>query len=587
MLRSPSPHNLLLFCCWLGIALSSAHGGQPVGFGKTGVDLNRTANSEFLAVDYVAAHSPAAQAGIKMGDLVTAINGVTTRGVSRHEGLKSLDGDIGAEIKLTIRRTGPVDQQLIIVRQSFIDVYSQAATEGDIFAQYNLGVYYYDAGNDLPKAAEWFRKAGDAGYLPAQTRLAYMYQLGQGVAKDPAAAAGWLSKAAAQGDAWAEENLAEQYFWGEGVQQNDRTAFAWYYSAAQQDDPAAARHLGFLYREGRGVARNYQESFAWYQRSAQLNNPYGEWGLGYMYSKGLGVDKAPAKALWWYRTAQAGLPNNEVLKEDVASAAFSAFLKSPEVISFDPALLPPGYVRRAWIIFGVLATIYIAGSVFLFLFTLRTSNVPPRLPVAVGWVLFNPLSQTTGLLGIMLFAKLFTAPLYFLMVCFFTSLPVIASSLGANRNMIWKSPGVSWKKLLLLLVLAYSACFAVSHCYHLLYALAFHKPVGPQPTVFLIAKSKHASALLTYAVVAVVAPLAEEITFRGYLFDSLRKRVSGTVAVLITACLFAGMHLQWKHFVTLFGMGAALGLLKLKTNSVRAPMLLHMINNAIATALIG
>jgi hypothetical protein len=81
-----------------------------------------------------------------------------------------------------------------------------------------------------------------------------------------------------------------------------------------------------------------------------------------------------------------------------------------------------------------------------------------------------------------------------------------------------------------------------------------------------------------------LAPAAEEIMFRGYLFDSLRRRYSGKIVVFITAFVFALMHFQWLHFIPIFGAGLALGWVKLKTDSLRLPVLLHAINNGLVLA---
>jgi TPR repeat protein len=53
-----------------------------------------------------------------------------------------------------------------------------------------------------------YRKAADQDYVPAQNRLASMYEGGKGVAKDPAQAVAWYCKAAhadsgaARGSLW-------------------------------------------------------------------------------------------------------------------------------------------------------------------------------------------------------------------------------------------------------------------------------------------------------------------------------------------------------------------------------------------------
>lgn len=64
---------------------------------------------------------------------------------------------------------------------------TKAANQGDVMAQYNLGVMYGGKGvkEEPAKAAQWMRKAAEQGHKYALSGLAFMYQEGNGVAKDP------------------------------------------------------------------------------------------------------------------------------------------------------------------------------------------------------------------------------------------------------------------------------------------------------------------------------------------------------------------------------------------------------------------
>lgn len=60
----------------------------------------------------------------------------------------------------------------------------QAAEEGDVQAEYELGEFYYDsqqAPRDLPQALNWFEKASLQGHALAQHRLGSMFFRGEGV----------------------------------------------------------------------------------------------------------------------------------------------------------------------------------------------------------------------------------------------------------------------------------------------------------------------------------------------------------------------------------------------------------------------
>ena len=320
---------VLLFWLWIGAvtAFADSSGLQP-NEGYIGCSLGRTAGSDFLTAEYVAAGSPAYVSGIKQGDIITSINGVSTKGMTVEEAGESIKGVVGGAIRFGVHRAGLTDEEIPVVRQSLLDTYSSAAKGGDPRAEFYLG-YFYELGpiptRRLSEAAEWYRKAAGQGYAHAQGELAYMLRVGYGIPQDKVTAAGWYLKAARQGDVVAERELAYCYLKGEGIAQSDRDAFAWFYSAAKLDDPIAEENLALLYGAGRGVKRDDQSAFDWHYRSAQLNDSYGAWGVAYMYRWGLGVGENPTEALKWYEKAQVGLPQNEKLKSEIASV--KAFLE--------------------------------------------------------------------------------------------------------------------------------------------------------------------------------------------------------------------------------------------------------------------
>lgn len=96
--------------------------------------------------------------------------------------------------------------------------------------------------------------------------------------------------------------------------------------------------------------------------------------------------------------------------------------------------------------------------------------------------------------------------------------------------------------------------------------------------------------LLVYLTLAVLAPVAEELLFRGYLFGKLRAYLSTTATIAVTAVVFSALHLglgqleklQWNVAIITLLLGVVLGVLRAKTNSVWAGIVLHMIQNTVA-----
>ncbi|MDZ4375583.1 MAG: hypothetical protein U1C74_29740, partial [Phenylobacterium sp.] len=86
-----------------------------------------------------------------------------------------------------------------------------AADAGDAKAMHNLGVYLFrgeGGAQDLPGAAQWFRKAAAAGVVESQYNLGLLYQSGSGVTQDESQARYWFRLAAARGDGEARRALA-------------------------------------------------------------------------------------------------------------------------------------------------------------------------------------------------------------------------------------------------------------------------------------------------------------------------------------------------------------------------------------------
>lgn len=85
------------------------------------------------------------------------------------------------------------------------------------------------------------------------------------------------------------------------------------------------------------------------------------------------------------------------------------------------------------------------------------------------------------------------------------------------------------------------------------------------------------------AVAAVLAPVCEEIAFRGYFQSALRLRLGDAAALAVGAALFAAMHLNPVSLPGLLLLGALFGWLALRTGSVWPGVAAHFANNAVAS----
>ena len=87
-------------------------------------------------------------------------------------------------------------------------------------------------------------------------------------------------------------------------------------------------------------------------------------------------------------------------------------------------------------------------------------------------------------------------------------------------------------------------------------------------------------ALLVWA--AVLAPVVEELYFRGRLLDALETRIGRGWATAISSLAFGAIHGIPAYLPAFFIFGVALTALRRRTGGLTAPILAHLINNAFA-----
>jgi uncharacterized protein len=103
--------------------------------------------------------------------------------------------------------------------------------------------------------------------------------------------------------------------------------------------------------------------------------------------------------------------------------------------------------------------------------------------------------------------------------------------------------------------------------------------------------AKGASALpLMWLLIVVFAPIVEEIVFRGFLFRGWAAswlRVPGTV--VLTSLIFGALHFQYSiaGVVYCILLGFLFAWLRLRSGTIVAPILAHMLNNSITMAVLA
>jgi len=113
------------------------------------------------------------------------------------------------------------------------------------------------------------------------------------------------------------------------------------------------------------------------------------------------------------------------------------------------------------------------------------------------------------------------------------------------------------------------------------------RPVMQEP-VRLFLKTDSAVALMAVPLVGVlVAPVGEEVLFRGFIQGALREACGARAALAATAALFAAIHFNLFAFPALLALGLVLGYLYDRTQSLVGPIVLHALYNAAVLALLG
>jgi hypothetical protein len=89
-----------------------------------------------------------------------------------------------------------------------------------------------------------------------------------------------------------------------------------------------------------------------------------------------------------------------------------------------------------------------------------------------------------------------------------------------------------------------------------------------------------------YLIVGLLAPLAEELVFRGAILRSLLKWNSRPwVAIVISAALFSAAHLNPAQIPHTFLIGLLLGWMYWRTDSIVPGVVFHWVNNTVAYVL--
>lgn len=138
------------------------------------------------------------------------------------------------------------------------------------------------------------------------------------------------------------------------------------------------------------------------------------------------------------------------------------------------------------------------------------------------------------------------------------------------------------KKSIRLGLLAYPIMLLTNTCLTYVTSIItniFKKNGTTIPTAdFSVDKASASAIILTILYLVVVAPIAEEIVFRGFILKAITP-FSRKGAIVLSALLFALMHKNIPQAVGAFGIGIIFAIIDTKANSIVPSIIMHSLNN--------
>lgn len=158
---------------------------------------------------------------------------------------------------------------------------------------------------------------------------------------------------------------------------------------------------------------------------------------------------------------------------------------------------------------------------------------------------------------------------------------VIASRGGRSAREALGFQGIRWRQLWWVpvgLVMTY----AVMIVFVLLQQLVGIEPEGNLDSDLLSDNGTVAVAILA---IGVVAPIAEEVFFRGFIFPGITRSAGTIPGLLVSGVLFGSAHLQLSLLIPFSAVGVVFAFLYLRTKSIYTSMLVHGAFNMISLIL--
>ena len=347
--------------------------------------------------------------------------------------------------------------------------------------------------------------------------------------------------------------------------------------------------------------RDYEKAATTFVKSLELKPDrfFPEYWLGYSYL----MDGKYERAADAFEKASKSEPDDEWLHRVYASVLLRCDRAADAVKALEPfgtstnkvvrftlftAYVMDGKYKKASALYPVASTVgaillslvFIAGSTLLLYLSFKPSTAEyPHLAFAIGWLLLFFESQV----ALILFARLFTSA-NLLGGLFLAPIPLVVAAFGAFPKQLWgqsfRPAPIRWKQI----GKAFGGWIAIGMIGGVYTTIVTHLTHHtPQPrNIRFVMNLVHEHRVWAGIIVALIAPLTEEILFRGLLYGALCKWLKPRWVILITSAIFAAFHMDLIFFVPLFFIGMLLGWARYSANSIWFSIGIHVFQNAIA-----
>ena len=150
--------------------------------------------------------------------------------------------DASADLPTVLQTKAQFDKEL--------DKWMLQAYEGDRDAQFKVGVLFTNdefITPDYEQSVYWYKQAARQGHVLAQYNLGHQYLTGTGVNRSETTAMSWWLKAAAQDHPLAQFNIGRAYYLGIGLEKDESQSRYWFERAALNKEP---KSIEIMYQLG-------------------------------------------------------------------------------------------------------------------------------------------------------------------------------------------------------------------------------------------------------------------------------------------------------------------------------------------------